>query len=361
MTTVPGLDEIRRHVCDLIANAPAGSASTFDSLALLLFRFQYHANAPYRAFCDARGRNPATVASFRDIPAIVSTAFKDFELTVLPPEERTVTFHSSGTTQHRHARHFHSAETLKVYEASLLRWFKPFVLPDLEKARFIILTPEPSQAPHSSLVHMFGAVTDAFATSREFFAQAAPDGSWEIRSAALLARLESVREPVVLCGTAFSFVHFCDYLDSVQRRLHLPEGSRIFETGGYKGRSRTVSKPELHGTIRRCAGVPETHIVSEYGMSELSSQAYDRAVGSNAPREFQFPPWARAVIISPETGREVAPGERGLIRVFDLANVGSVMAVQTEDSGIRRENGFELAGRASEAEARGCSLMHLEP
>ena len=94
-------------------------------------------------------------------------------------------------------------------------------------------------------------------------------------------------------------------------------------------------------------------------MSELSSQAYDWTVSSepNPQPSFCFPPWARAQIISPETGREVGEGETGLIRVFDLANVWSVMAIQTEDLGVRRGDGFELVGRAETAEARGCSLM----
>ncbi|PYJ07381.1 MAG: hypothetical protein DME25_03935 [Verrucomicrobia bacterium] len=107
-------------------------------------------------------------------------------------------------------------------------------------------------------------------------------------------------------------------------------------------------------------------------MSELSSQAYDHAVGaecrvssveampghsSPVTRHFHFPPWARAQIVSPETGQEVSEGESGLIRVFDLANVYSVMAIQTEDLGIRRGEGFELIGRAEIAEPRGCSLM----
>jgi hypothetical protein len=97
-------------------------------------------------------------------------------------------------------------------------------------------------------------------------------------------------------------------------------------------------------------------------MSELSSQAYDWAIGTEfaarrASRCFRFPPWARVQIISPETGCEVGDGETGLIRIFDLANVWSVMAIQTEDLGVRHGDGFTLAGRAVRAEPRGCSLM----
>jgi len=135
------------------------------------------------------------------------------------------------------------------------------------------------------------------------------------------------------------------------------------ETGGYKGRSRSLTKTELHALITRQLSLSPSHVICEYGMSELSSQAYDEvAAGASrttnrASRRFHFPPWARAQIISPETGREVAVGETGLIRVFDLANVFSVMAIQTEDLGIRREGGFELIGRAELAGPRGCSLM----
>jgi hypothetical protein len=140
-----------------------------------------------------------------------------------------------------------------------------------------------------------------------------------------------------------------------------------------------LPKAELHALIAKKLGVPSSQIVCEYGMSELSSQAYDlgalasrRRVFPSATKElagetpalpesivrhFCFPPWARAQIISPETGREVADGETGLIRVFDLANVFSVMAIQTQDLGIHHGQGFELIGRAALGEPRGCSLM----
>jgi hypothetical protein len=123
------------------------------------------------------------------------------------------------------------------------------------------------------------------------------------------------------------------------------------ETGGYKGRTRTMPKAQLRQMLSKFLGVPPSHVLAEYGMSELSSQAYDSAAGV-----FHFPPWARARVISPETGAEAGEGESGLLRVFDLANIGSVMAVQTEDLAARRGDGFELLGRAASAEPRGCSL-----
>ena len=170
------------------------------------------------------------------------------------------------------------------------------------------------------------------------------------------------KNPKLILGTAFSFVHLLDFLEERNLRLALPAGSRVMETGGYKGRSRTMPKAELHALITERLGVPQSHIICEYGMSESSSQAYDAPSvltrnTQHATRSFHFPPWARAQVISPETCLAVANGETGLLRIFDLANVFSVMAIQTEDLALCRNEEFELVGRAQLAEARGCSLM----
>ncbi len=221
-----------------------------------------------------------------------------------------------------------------------------------------------------------------------------PDGAWQVDFPAFLENLrQAVRTgtPVNLFGTAFSFVHLLDHLANLSLHFELPAGSRVLETGGYKNRSRELPKAELHALIRRQLGIKAENIFCEYGVSELSSQAYATVRksgldgvfplrdggfprrhgyagqdGGQAPHRgdrggvdsaFQFPPWARVRIISPETGEEVGEGETGLIRIFDLANVYSVAAIQTEDLGIRRGSGFELLGRAQLAEPRGCSLM----
>jgi hypothetical protein len=195
------------------------------------------------------------------------------------------------------------------------------------------------------------------------------DGAWGLDFAAVMAMLNHqppypIGQPLLILGTAFSFVHLLDFLAERHLRLDLPPGSRVMETGGYKNRSRVLPKSELHSLITEELGIVPENIICEYGMSELSSQAYENAVHLPSsilhPRVFQFPPWARVQIISPETGREVAEGETGLIRIFDLANVFSVAALQTEDLGIRHGEGFELTGRAPLAEPRGCSLNSLE-
>lgn len=169
--------------------------------------------------------------------------------------------------------------------------------------------------------------------------------------------MTSVRagRPALVLSTAFMLVPLLDALEQRGTRLHLPTGSSVMETGGYKGRSRLLAPADLHRLITQYLGVPAARIVGEYGMAELSSQAYD--CGAEPGRVFHFPPWARARVISPETGAEVAEGETGLIQICDLANVYSYLAVRTEDLGTRCGGGFALRGRAPQASARGCSLL----
>jgi hypothetical protein len=357
------------------------SLRDFDSLALELFALQFENNADYRKICEARGLTPKVIEHWTQIPAVPTSAFKELELSCIPSEERTAVFHSSGTTEQKPSRHFHCAESLAVYEASLWTWFEKKCGVQSAECGVIILTPTPEQAPHSSLVHMFETIrqklggVDVPASRAEFPGKLAADGSWTLDFDVTLALLNSspvTRHPSLLLGTAFSFVHLLDYLAERDLRVGLPAGSRVMETGGYKNRSRSMPKAELHSLITERLGVPPKNIICEYGMSELSSQAYDSVASgkcqvtrnataschpSPVTRHFCFPPWARAQIISPETGREVADGETGLIRIFDLANIFSVAAIQTEDLGIRRGGGFELLGRAQQAEPRGCSLM----
>jgi hypothetical protein len=354
-------------------NSSLRNHGVFNSLARGLFALQFDHNAAYRRISETRGVTPRSVSHWSQIPAVPAAAFKELELTCLRPEERTHVFHSSGTTEQRSSRHFHNADSLAVYEASLWPPFERHVLGDLKSTnydlRLTILSPPPARAPHSSLVHMFETVRRKLGAEEcAYVGRVARDGSWTLNFEAALTRLRPDSDlgtrnvETLLLGTAFSFVHLLDFLAERDLRLRLPPGSRVMETGGYKSRSRILPKNELHALITERLGVRPSHIVCEYGMSELSSQAYDyspRATRGTHPdlRVFHFPPWARAQIISPETGREVGDGETGLIRVFDLANVFSVMAIQTEDLGLRRGDGFELIGRVEHAEPRGCSLM----
>ena len=399
----PTFQAFSARLRDFISRAEPGQEGTFNSLALELFALQFAANASYHRFCAARHLSPANVEHWTRIPALPTAAFKDREITCLAPAERTQVFHSSGTTQHRPGRHFHNRESLAIYEASLLPWFQAWVgleasgtgvspvsfgshgrdarattvqpdrfsaivgdefpanSPGFSNSRFLCLTPPPERVPHSSLAYMFGAIQRALPSGTVVFVgRIAADGAWALDEAAaerMVREAETAQTPLAVLGTAFSFVNWFDELAAKGVRHALPAGSRVMETGGYKGRSRSLPRAELHAMIAERLGVPAAGIVCEYGMSELSSQAYASAGAEPERRVFHFPPWARAQVISPETGTLVGEGETGLMRVLDLANVFSLAAIQTEDLAVRRGDGFELLGRAAQAEPRGCSLL----
>jgi hypothetical protein len=336
----------------------------FNRLALALFAFQFEGVPIYRRLCERRGAGPGSVKHWSQIPALPVSAFKEHVVSSLAENDRSRVFHSSGTTGHVPSRHFHGAASLSLYEASLLPWFERHFLGDGSGgAAFIFLTPPPKLAPHSSLVHMFETVRLKFGGNDSLYAgRLEADGAWSLdfdQIGSALRDAVSGNRPVGLLGAAFSFVHWLDHLAVNKTRLRLAAGSRILETGGYKGRSRAVAKTELRRLLAKYLAVPDSHIVTEYGMSELSSQAYDGVAGQARPPAaiFRFPPWVRTQIISPETGAVAATGETGLLRVFDPANIHSVMAIQTEDLAAGRGDGFELLGRAESAEPRGCSLL----
>jgi hypothetical protein len=351
-----GFIQFEARLREFMRGRPAGC---FDDLALELFHVQFAHNSSYRRFCEAERRTPGQVRSWQDVPAMPTAAFKELELTSIPAGQRTAVFCSSGTTQQRPSRHFHNARSLALYESSVVEWGRSHL--PLRHALF--LTPPPASAPHSSLAYMFATLRRAAVEGRAtFVGEVDSEGAWAVNVARVISLLTvcaSSGEPVGLLGTAFNFVHLLDAMRERQVRFQLAPESWVLETGGYKSRSRSLPKPELHGAVSELLGLPPQRIVSEYGMSELGSQAYDLSlVGAlTNDRCFQFPPWARAQVVSPETGREVGEGEIGLLRVCDLANVYSVMAIETDDLAVRRGNGFELLGRADKAESRGCSLM----
>ena len=349
------LSEFSRKLCANISRWAdlKTDEQAFDALALELFALQIKYNPAYARLCANRGQQ---IKDWRQIPAMPAVAFKEMEMTSLPAEQRTTVFSSSGTTKRQRGRHFHSNESLGLYEESLYRWFRKLFRREMMNVRWLFLTPTGQDAPTSSLAHMFSTIAARASEAESVFSGVVEfNDAWTLdydKATEYLLESERKRRSVAILGTAFLFVNLLDALERTNLHIRLPENSWVMETGGYKGRSREMPKQELHRSITDRLGVAPNRIFGEYGMSELSSQAYAGADGL-----FRFPPWARAQIISPATGCEARAGERGLIRVYDLANVWSVMAVQTEDIGISEGNGFRLVGRAAEAEARGCSLM----
>jgi hypothetical protein len=336
---------------------PGGGDARFDRLALALFAFQFERCAPYRRFCEARGCTPARARRWQDVPAVPTAAFKELSLTSFPRERAVHVFRTSGTQAA--SRGALLLDTLAVYEASLRASFQRGVLPDVApggRIAFHVLAPPASEAADSSLSHMFDvAMRDAGAPhSSHWIAGGTLDVA---RALSDLEAAERGGEPVLLCGTAFAFVHLLEELERRGLRFALPEAARAMETGGFKGRSRSLPREELYAWIEDRLGVPPARVVNQYGMTELGSQFYDTVLGEPAaPRRKIAPPWTRVRILDPIGGGEVAHGELGRIAVLDLANTGSVCALETADLGRATADGFEVVGRDPDAEERGCSI-----
>ncbi len=307
---------------------PNTDPAHYDALFLELFAYQYEHNIPYQRLCDARGATPATATRWQEIPPVPAAAFKHMVLSCAPEADCPVVFHSSGTTGAETSKHFMDADAVEIYRASLRTgWALPSELP------IVALMPSVQEAPHSSLSFMAEALGAQFVWGEP---------------------LPRFSEPIVLSATALAFVNLFDAGDVSP----LPDGSYVVETGGFKGRSREVSREELYALFTTHFGVPESRCLSEYGMSEMASQFY--SVGLNGPK--LGPPWLHTRALDPVTGTDAKPGEPGLLAHWDLANTNSCLALQTEDLGIMHpDGGFTLLGRAPGAILRGCSLTAEEP
>lgn len=328
----------------------------FGSHAFAVFAVQYESCSVYRSFCDARGVTPSNVAAWTDIPAVPGTAFKYFDFIddgAVAPE---ATFRTSGTTRGDEARGRHLVPRLSLYRASLLAPFRAALVPDRSGAHFLSLIPDPVEVPESSLSYMVGAAADELAGGIDWLVDAA--GTWSGETEAVCRRTVDTGEPVVLLGTALAFQHAIDRAGRGEPSLgRLPEGSRAMETGGFKGATRHVSRDELYGGITRLTGIPAQRIVNEYGMTELLSQLWEPVLEEGlAGRGVHLPaPWLRVRALDPVTLHPVPEGQDGILCFFDLANLGSVAHVLTEDVGSVVGGRVRLRGRTPGAEPRGCS------
>lgn len=322
-----------------------GATFDFGQLALRIFARQFERCQPYRRFCQGRGRTPETVRDWTEIPHLPVTAFKHARIYSGEGEPR-FHFRTSGTTGGQEARGTHWFQDLDLYAACAVPVFKRFVLPDRDRIPLFMLAQPPAERPDSSLSWYLARQEERFG---------APGGGWWVdgsglRVAELAEALRKTDGPAALLGTAFAFVHLVD--SGV--RLHLPPGSRMMETGGFKGKSREVERAELYRLVRSAFG-PDLICINQYGMTEISSNCYDQTLTTGSPRK-AGPDWVRLRMLDPESLREVPPGQPGLVAVTDLANLDSCAFLLTQDVGVQHPDGFEILGRAAGAEARGCSI-----
>ena len=363
--------DVRRAIAVM---GPTDEAA-FDDLARRIAVFQARHVPGYARLLAARGLDVQR-APIASLPAVPTDAFRVSRVATHPPSLDVATFRTSGTTGSLAGRGAHALRTLDTYRAASLAWakntlFAPFFAGtesgmnihsaltqpaiNTATATVIAISPSPAELPDSSLARMMGWFVDELGGAGSGSAFVPADDL--ARAVAVLDAASRGSRPVVVLATAFAWVHLLDRLGKTI--LPLPRTSRAMQTGGFKGRSREISKEDLRVGIARALGLSERDVIGEYGMTELTSQLYatPERRGDETPWIYRAPPWVRVRACDPSTLATLPQGRRGIARIEDLANVESAWAIQTADEVVVHEDGgVELFGRLPGETPRGCSL-----
>ncbi|WP_346881835.1 acyl transferase [uncultured Algibacter sp.] len=311
----------------------------FEDLALQIFKFQFENNNIYRSFCDLLYKHPSDIKRIQDIPFLPIEFFKTRDI-LSSKAPIKITFTSSGTTGSITSKH-HITD-LDIYSQSFTKGFEYFY-GDVKNYVVLGLLPSYLERTGSSLTYMVDAMIKASKHPESGFYL---DNIEELKNH--LITLNAQGKKVLLIGVSFAL------LDLVETYKFNLKYTIIMETGGMKGRRKELIRAELHQRLKDGFGVK--HIHSEYGMTELLSQAYSKGDGI-----FNCPPWMRVLTRDTEDALSVHDsGKSGGINVIDLANINSCAFIATQDMGRLYNNGdFEVIGRFDNSDIRGCNLMIL--
>jgi hypothetical protein len=292
-----------------------------------------------------------------DDAAVPTDVFRFARVAAHAPCEDTRVFRTSGTTAN--TRGAHHLRELALYDRAAHAAGRYALFPDVRRMRLAVLAPDEHEATDSSLSYMLARFVEWFGTdtSRYVWREGKIDFDALLESVVLAQREQ---EPLALLGTSLAFAHAEEALGA--KRFALPRGSRIMQTGGFKGQQRNVDEEGLRRALHARYGIDDAWIVQEYGMTELSSQMYESTLrdaacgGAVGPRRLWVPGWLRASIVEPEQLQPVPAGGEGILRIDDLANVDTACAIQTSDRARQVDDGLRLLGRVAGATPRGCSI-----
>ena len=322
---------------DLIFNIT--SEASFNAAALAVFKHQFEHNSVYRSFCDLLYKHPSEVKRVQQIPFLPIQFFKSHTI-VSNSKSADATFTSSGTTGSIVSKHFVS--DLEIYKQSFRRGFKSFY-GAIEEYTVLALLPSYLEREGSSLVYM---ANDMIAQSKQ------PQSGFYLHDLEALKdtllKLEAKGQKTLLIGVSYAL------LDLIEAHSFELKHTIVMETGGMKGQRKELVKSELHALLKKGFGVDTIH--SEYGMTELLSQAYSKGKGL-----FETPPWMKILTRDPEDALTIQPiGKSGGVNIIDLANINSCAFIATQDLGkIKPDGRFEVLGRFDQSDIRGCNLMVL--
>lgn len=309
----------------------------FNDIALELFHYQANNNLVYKQFLNLIQVDPNTITQITDIPFLPIEFFKTHKVITgrFTPEK---VFESSGTTSQNTAKHY--LKSFELYKQSFLKGFEYF-FGSINNKSFLALLPSYLENPNASLVYMAKSLIEKSGHSSSGFFL---DDYEELQST--IEHLKAREVPFVLLGVSFALLEFAEHYG-----IQLPNDAVVMETGGMKGKRREMIRVELHERLKK--GFGKNAIQSEYGMTELLSQAYAYREGY-----FATPPWMKVLIRNPYDPFEVTATGKGALNIIDLANIHSCAFIATNDLGKAYENGlFEVLGRFDHSDIRGCNLL----
>ena len=315
------------------------SSFEFEQLAIQIFKHQFENNRVYRSFCDLLYKHPSEVKTILDIPFLPIQFFKTREV-LSSKKPVKITFTSSGTTGSETSKHH--VTDLSIYEQSFTKGFEHFY-GKIEDYVILGLLPSYLEREGSSLVYM---VDSMIKISNH------PESGFYLNNLSelkdTLTKVDSEGKKVLLIGVSFAL------LDLVETHQFNLKNTIVMETGGMKGRRKEIIRTELHNILKKGFGVAQIH--SEYGMTELLSQAYSKGEGV-----FTCPPWMKVLTRDTEDALTIQEsGKTGGLNIIDLANVNSCAFIATQDLGKTNLDGsFEVIGRFDNSDIRGCNLMVL--
>lgn len=312
--------------------------SQFKELTLDIFKYQFENNTVYRSFCDLLYKHPSNIKHIEDIPFLPIQFFKSHQV-ISSTKTIAQIFTSSGTTGSITSKHL--VTDLSIYKTSFRKGFKNFY-GNIEEYTILALLPNYLEREGSSLIYM---VEDMIANSKKPKSGFYLNNLKELKDN--LLQLESEGEKVLLIGVSFALL---DLIEQFEFNL---EHTTVMETGGMKGRRKELIRDELHEILKNGFGVDAIH--SEYGMTELLSQAYSKGQGV-----FKCPNWMRVLTRDTEDALAVTNEKSGGLNIIDLANINSCSFIATQDLGrVYKDNSFEVIGRFDHSDIRGCNLMVL--
>jgi len=314
------------------------SPEKFEESALFAFKYQFDNNPIYKEFCRHLGVIPENVKSINNVPFLPVSFFKSHQIINGSHADFTV-FYSSSTTSDTPSKHYVS--DIDVYKNSFLRAFKIFYgLPS--DYTIIALLPSYLEREGSSLIYMVNELILLSGKEESGFFL----NNYE-KLSALLQKLEKKQSKYLLIGVSFALLDFAE-----KHKLSLKNGI-VMETGGMKGRRKEIVREELHSILKKAFDLYSIH--SEYGMTELLSQAYSKENGI-----YFCPPWMKVFARNTEDPLSVVTSGTGALNIIDLANINSCCFIATSDLGTIYPNGsFEVSGRYDFSDVRGCNLMTL--